>query len=320
MKDSLMPAVKAGDAAMLADQLLRMQQENAELKRSNMEKGDSVKKLSVQLTRIKNDWQQQAASGGGKTHISPVEKARAAAAASKEDRISELETELHQRQVREDRMQQQLTLMRQQVGQGGASSRGPVTRQRTRLGGRTPSAPTSRAPTADDRAASATIHSGAAARPTSSNRGAGGGAGGAGGAGSAGGAADGMSGNEMASLLQMLQDKERSIEELRAQLTLHEQANADADAAGAGAAAAMSAATAGTSDGAVHAELQRRLKKSSFEMSLLDQKWVCTFDLTAIAQLVRTALPLRPTLPLRLEPCMQVPAPGGALQHASGEP
>ena len=79
------------------DELLRLQQENALLKRANADKGDQVKKLGVQLTRIRNDWQAQAAP----KHLAPVAKARAAAEASKADRISELETELAQREARE---------------------------------------------------------------------------------------------------------------------------------------------------------------------------------------------------------------------------
>ena len=87
---------------------LRLQRENAELKKANLDKGEQVKKLGVQLTRIRNDWQSSAAP----KDLAPVAKARAAAEVSKTDRISELEVELSQRDAREQRLQQQLTLLK----------------------------------------------------------------------------------------------------------------------------------------------------------------------------------------------------------------
>ena len=55
------------------DELLRLRQENALLKKANTEKGDTVRKLGVQLTRIRNDWQSSAAP----KDLAPVDKARA---------------------------------------------------------------------------------------------------------------------------------------------------------------------------------------------------------------------------------------------------
>ena len=95
---------RTGEAAARDDELLRLRQENSELKKSNLDKSDMVKKLGVQLTRIRNDWQSQATPG----ELAPVAKARAAAQASKADRISELEVELSQREAREERLQQQV--------------------------------------------------------------------------------------------------------------------------------------------------------------------------------------------------------------------
>ena len=84
-------------------------QENAALKKSNLTQSENVKKLGVQLTRIRNDWQSQAAP----KDLAPVAKARAAADVSKSDKISELQVELSQRDAREERLQQQITLLRQ---------------------------------------------------------------------------------------------------------------------------------------------------------------------------------------------------------------
>ena len=65
--------------------------------KANAEKSEAVKKMGVQLTRIRNDWQQSAAP----KDLAPVAKARAAAEVSKSDRISELQVELSQRDARE---------------------------------------------------------------------------------------------------------------------------------------------------------------------------------------------------------------------------
>ena len=57
--------LRSADREVLEEQLERLQKENAHLKKSNMEKTDTVKKLGVQLVRIRNDWQQQAAPKAG---------------------------------------------------------------------------------------------------------------------------------------------------------------------------------------------------------------------------------------------------------------
>ena len=85
----------------------------------------------------------------------------------------------------------------------------------------------------------------------------------------------------------MVKEKDRTLEELRARLALVEQANADADQAVAGAVGASAYGSAGetaadgslgglsvgVSEGAVGAELRRQLKKSAFDMSLLEQRY-----------------------------------------------
>lgn len=239
----------------MEDKILLQQKEIAELKQSNLEKGDTVKKLGVQLARIRNDWQQQAAP----KDLAPVAKARAAAEASKKDRISELEIELSQRDFREERLQQQLTLLKQQIGGHAGGGRGPISRQRKLVrptGLRSASASTGLAGASSgsappsSRQASASTATEKAPQP----------------------------GDDVRSLLEMVQDKDRALEEMRAQLALQEQASADAREAGeaaatAAAATAAGSGSAGASEGAVGAELRRQLKKAVFELSLLDQRY-----------------------------------------------
>ena len=116
--------VRTGEDSAREDELLRLQRENAELKKANLDKGEQVKHLGVQLTRIRNDWQAQAAPKA----LAPVAKARAAAEVSKTDKISELEVKLAQREAKEQQLMRQIELLK--VGGGGSSARGPVTRQR----------------------------------------------------------------------------------------------------------------------------------------------------------------------------------------------
>ena len=252
---------------VVEDRLARLERENAELKKANMEKSETVKKLGVQLVRIRNDWQSQTVP----KDLAPAAKAKAVAEASKADRISELELELSRREAYESRLQQQLLVLKQQAGTGNASAgRGPITRQKRQ-------APTAR-PASAPRSASAIGGTAAPAggppgadRPSSARPAA------AGGGGTEGGAGD------MRSLLEMLQDKDRTLEELRARIALqedmmsakaaqhqHEEA-ALSESADFG--AARSALAAGVSDGAVGAELRRQLKKSQFDTMLLEQRY-----------------------------------------------
>ena len=97
---------------VVEDRLARLERENAELKKANMEKSETVKKLGVQLVRIRNDWQSQTVP----KDLAPVAKAKAVAEASKADRISELELELSRREAYESRLQQQLLVLKQQAG------------------------------------------------------------------------------------------------------------------------------------------------------------------------------------------------------------
>ncbi|KOO26535.1 protein fantom isoform 1, partial [Chrysochromulina tobinii] len=231
-----------------------------------MEKSETVKKLGVQLVRIRNDWQSQTVP----KDLAPAAKAKAVAEASKADRISELELELSRREAYESRLQQQLLVLKQQAGTGNASAgRGPITRQKRQ-------APTAR-PASAPRSASAIGGTAAPAggppgadRPSSARPAA------AGGGGTEGGAGD------MRSLLEMLQDKDRTLEELRARIALqedmmsakaaqHQHEEAVSESADFG--AARSALAAGVSDGAVGAELRRQLKKSQFDTMLLEQRY-----------------------------------------------
>ena len=180
---------------VVEDRLARLERENAELKKANMEKSETVKKLGVQLVRIRNDWQSQTVP----KDLAPAAKAKAVAEASKADRISELELELSRREAYESRLQQQLLVLKQQAGTGNASAgRGPITRQKRQ-------APTAR-PASAPRSASAIGGAAAPAggppgadRPSSARPAA------AGGGGTEGGAGD------MRSLLEMLQSDRREM-------------------------------------------------------------------------------------------------------------
>jgi hypothetical protein len=269
------------------DELLRLQQENSKLKKNNMEQNEHVKKLGVQLTRIKHDMASSTTPSG----LAPVAKARAAAEVSKADKISALEVELSQREFREQKLQQQLQLLRQQVGTGGGggatrpgsarpSGQRPlavpgVTRMRTSAARTSASSgrdALSSSQSASASALGATVGSSGGGGPGSPSR--------RGGEGGGGGSAD-----RVGTLLQMIRDKDKTLDEMRARLSLVEQAHADADQAVAGAVGgygsageaaadgALGGLSAGVSEGAVGAELRRQLKKGAFEMSLLEQRY-----------------------------------------------
>ena len=190
------------------ERLMLLQQENDRLKKSNAEKSDAVKKMGVQLTRIRNDWQQSAAP----KDLVPVAKARAAAEVSKADRISELQVELSQRDAREERLRQQLMLLKQQVGTGsagkvGGPGRPMVTRVRRPV--RPHSASTGYAPHGSSEIRAPPVNGATSARGTAASaEGIGGGGGGGGGG------LGGSFGDRMGSLLQMLGDKDKAIEEV----------------------------------------------------------------------------------------------------------
>jgi hypothetical protein len=232
------------------DDFLRLQQENASLKKMNLEEREQVKRLGVQLTRIKNDW----TSGQVPANLAPTKKARDRAEISKADRISELQMEISQREAREERLQQQVTLLKQQAGGGGSvASRPGVTRQRRPASART---------AAPSRGALGQAAF-AASPPSHGTVGEAGGKGG---------------GDRMGSLLQMLQEKDRSLEEMRARMALMEKSHAEPNEAPIGTAPdsgdhGLPVTTIGVSEGAVSAELRRQLKKSAFDMSLLEQRY-----------------------------------------------
>ena len=248
-------SLAAGNAAAREDELLRLRQENSELKKANLEKGDTVKKLGVQLTRIQADWKSAAAP----KDLAPVAKAHAKADASKAERISELEVELSQRAAREQKLQQQLALLK--AGGAGPTSKGSAGVTRQRRVGTGPAVITS-----------------ARSNTTTTSR-----------PGSARASAEGIGGggDRMGELLSLVAEKDRALDEMRARLAVVEQERRtgpiggdmpadpqlDASAAGEAALKAESAALAAVPDGAVAAELRRQVKKGAFEMSLLEQRY-----------------------------------------------
>ena len=181
----------AGNAAAREDELLRLRQENSELKKANLEKGDTVKKLGVQLTRVQADWKSAAAP----KDLAPVAKAHAKADASKAERISELEVELSQRAAREQKLQQQLALLK--AGGAGPTSKGSAGVTRQRRVGTGPAVITS-----------------ARSNTTTTSR-----------PGSARAAAEGIGGggDRMGELLSLVAEKDRALDEMRARLAVVEQ-------------------------------------------------------------------------------------------------
>ena len=249
------------DGSVAEDRLARLERENTDLKKANAEKVETVKKMGVQLIRIRNDWQQQATP----KDLAPVAKARAHAEASKADRISELQVELSQREAREERLQQQLQLLKQQAG--GVQQPGrPISRQR-RLVRAQPGTRSASGTGGSQLAPAGAIPSGSE-RQLAHERG----------MPPAGSASEKVGtsasvGGDMRSLLEMLQDKDRSLEELRARLALQEEESAKAHDAGEREIREAAALGSGVLEGAVGAELRRQLKKAQFELSLLDQRY-----------------------------------------------
>ena len=232
---------RSGDLGGREDEFLRLQRENADLKKANLDKGEMVKKLGVQLTRIRNDWQTQAAP----KDMAPVAKARAAAEASKSDRISELQVELSQRDAKEQQLQRQLTLLKQQVGSAGGA-KGGVTRQRR---------VTPRPVTASGISPPARIRNKSPGRVAEDAPG---------------------DGGRMSSLLAMVSEKDRALDELRARLAYVEQETRQAEQTGGRipvAEAAIGADFEAVPEGAVGAELRRQVKKGTLELSLLEQRY-----------------------------------------------
>lgn len=111
----MMQAGQRGD-----DRLLKLQQENAALKRHNLEQGEKVKQLGVQMQRIRSDL--SAASHAGKD--APLaERARAAQVASKDEKIAQLEVRLAQRENEHRRLAQQLTLYKHGAARSDGTTR-----------------------------------------------------------------------------------------------------------------------------------------------------------------------------------------------------
>ena len=94
------------------DELARLREENSSLKKHNLEQGEKVKQLSVQMVRIRTGLQQQAVP----KDLPPATKARAAKELSKDNRIAELECTLGQHEAREAKMAQQLSYFKTVAG------------------------------------------------------------------------------------------------------------------------------------------------------------------------------------------------------------
>eukprot|EP00665_Eupelagonemidae_sp_cell47_P009188 gene9188-5256_t len=235
-------------ATSVDDRLARLEAENAELKKQKLEKDELVKKLGVQMVRIRSGLQEQAAPKGA----APLGKARGRAELSKADRIAQLEVELSHRDMREERLQQQLMLAKHSAG--SATTRPGVSRQKKpRAAARPHSASAEFAPSA--------AAGGAAGLPAI-------GGGGAAAEAAAGSAA--LSDERLSSMLQMLQEKDRQVASLQAQLASLELSGGGMAARGGAAAAGGDADGEG---GAVGLEIRRQLKKSVMDLTLLQQRY-----------------------------------------------
>eukprot|EP00966_Prymnesium_polylepis_P213013 4933330-Prymnesium_polylepis.1 len=111
----------------LDDELARLRDENSSLKRYNLEQGEKVKQLSVQMVRIQKGWQQQAVP----KDVPPTEKARLAKEVAKEHRIAELESQLSYfksvaDEAREAKIKKEISHFKQAAG----ASRQPTGRGR----------------------------------------------------------------------------------------------------------------------------------------------------------------------------------------------
>ena len=104
----------------LQDEVATLREANIALKRSNLSKEEEVRRYAVKMERIKHGLAAQAV---GKESI-PAHRARANKEFSKDDRIAELELALGQRDVKEQKLEQQVQLLKLGVtGSGGRATK-----------------------------------------------------------------------------------------------------------------------------------------------------------------------------------------------------
>ncbi|KAL1530447.1 hypothetical protein AB1Y20_001350 [Prymnesium parvum] len=249
------------DSRELHDEVARLREENSSLKRFNMEQSDKVKQLSAQMVRIQKGLHQQAVP----KDVPPTTKARVAKDLTKEDRIAELEFELNQRDAREMRMAQQLTYFKSVAGSGAAAHRGApghrrlaaassIQRRAMQSKAVSQHAPPSTVIGNSDQ----TSMDGVAPKDRSS---------------------EDAEGADYASLLAMLQDKDRELADLRAQLSKRvlispvDAGNVCGGATCSATAASALGACAVASDPGHVFELRRLLKDRMAQLALLTQKY-----------------------------------------------
>jgi hypothetical protein len=337
----------------LQDEVATLREANIALKRSNLSKEEEVRRYAVKMERIKHGLAAQAV---GKESI-PAHRARANKEFSKDDRIAELELALGQRDVKEQKLEQQVQLLKLGVtGSGGRATKRlvrPASAPRAGAGGRPASAgarPKRAAPPA--RPASGVgavppmslVHAaagGGASPPPPSAAAAAAAAAVERAMATASPAAAGGGAADMSAYFEILREKERALGEK--DRVLHELQNKLAvaeDVSGAHDAVSSSGVARSQAESAELVELRRKLKDHRAQLTLLTQKYdhqssrfaavrenhekvlAQMGDLNRIIREVRPRIPARPA-PLRLRPLplpptsAPPPAAGARREHAA---
>lgn len=274
------PRSRGGDVGPRADdEVLKLQEENAALKRHNLDQGEKMRQLGVQMQRIRADM----ASGSISKNVPLAERARAAQVASKDEKIAQLEMEVAQRDAAQRKLAQQLTLYKQTSTSGARGGSGRPGTARPALKRRQPNVPVppaAFAPRASSARASrdgllpprtpprSPAHRSSAvetASPTALSHVAAAAAAAALGQGDA---------DQLGALLKMLQEKDVQIEQLRSQQSALPEPGSAAEAI---AATARVPAPGGTGGGASETvqvlELRRSLKERTAQLTLLTQRY-----------------------------------------------
>jgi hypothetical protein len=132
------PRSRGGDVGpRVDDEVLKLQEENAALKRHNLEQGEKMRQLGVQMQRIRADM----ASGSMGKSVPLAERARAAQVASKDEKIAQLEMEVAMRDAAQRKLAQQLILYKQTRTSGARGGGGRPGTARPALRKRQPNVP-----------------------------------------------------------------------------------------------------------------------------------------------------------------------------------
>jgi predicted RNase H-like nuclease (RuvC/YqgF family) len=277
------PRSRGADVGSRADdEVLKLQEENAALKRHNLEQGEKMRQLGVQMQRIRADM----ASGSLGKSVPLVERARAAQVASKDEKIAQLEMEVAQRDAAQRKLAQQLTLYKQTSTSGARGGAGRPGAARPALKRRQPNVPVPPAAFAPRSSSARASVDGAlpprtpprspahrssaveAASPATLTHVAAAAAVAALGQGDA---------DQLGSLLRMLQEKDLQIEQLRAMQAAQPTQPEPGSAAEAVAATARVPPPGGTSGGSSETvqmlEIRRSLKERTAQLTLLTQRY-----------------------------------------------